>query len=123
MALAALGGCSGGAEDTPGDAVSGGGVTLASVNAVLPDETEALPAGAGEDVVTANCTACHSAGMITAQPPLKPEQWAATVKKMREVYKAPVAEADVPAILTYLNGLSERQRSPAAAAAAATAAP
>ena len=117
-----LAGCDAPAE-APENGVSGNGVTLVSISETLPAETEALPAGPGEDVVTANCTACHSAAMITAQPPLKPEQWAATVKKMREVYKAPVAEADVPTILAYLDALSARQALPAGGATPAAAAP
>lgn len=118
----ALAGC-GASVEAPENGVSSNGVTLVSVSETLPAESETLPANAGADVVTANCTACHSAAMITAQPPLKPEQWAATVKKMREVYKAPVAEADVPAILAYLDALSARQVLPAGAATPAAAAP
>lgn len=76
----------------------------------LPPDTSALPAGPNADVVGANCTACHSATMITMQPALKPEQWAATIRKMREVYKAPIAEGDVAAIQAYLDDLSERRR-------------
>ena len=34
--------------------------------------------------------------------PWTAEQWRAEVAKMREVYKAPVADADVPSIVAYL---------------------
>jgi cytochrome c5 len=82
---------------------------FAAQSIVLPASTEALPAGAHADVVAANCTSCHSAAMITTQPPLKREQWEAIVKKMREVYKAPITETDVPPIVDYLEAFSERQ--------------
>ncbi|MGJ3627640.1 hypothetical protein AB5I41_12915 [Sphingomonas sp. MMS24-JH45] len=42
--------------------------------------------------------------MILNQPRLTAEQSQATVTKMREVYKAPVADAEVPAIVAYLAG-------------------
>lgn len=103
--------------------VNGGGFTMASAEIALPEDAEALPAGPNVDLVAAKCGACHSPGMLITQPVLKPEQWAATVKKMREVYKAPVSEAEVPAILAYLNALSAQKASPAAAPAAAAAAP
>jgi cytochrome c5 len=83
-------------------------ISFASQSITLPQSTETLPAGAHADVVTANCTSCHSAAMITTQPALKREQWEATVKKMREVYKAPIADADLPPIVDYLTALSGR---------------
>lgn len=85
--------------------VSAGGVTLTSARIALPDDAEALPSGPHVDLVTARCTACHSAGMILRQPPLSAEQWAATVTKMREAYKAPVDDADVAPVLAYLTAL------------------
>ena len=83
--------------------------TLVAQTITLPEDASTLPAGPHVEVVTANCTSCHSASMMTNQPALKPEQWAATVKKMREAYKAPIDEADVPAILAYLDDLSAKQ--------------
>ncbi|UVO50948.1 cytochrome C nitrite reductase [Sphingomonas sp. SUN019] len=67
---------------------------FAATSITLPAETAALPASPAADRVTVACTACHSADMIVRQPPLKPEQWAATVKKMREVYKATYPESE-----------------------------
>lgn len=88
--------------------VAAGGVTLASAHVSLPDETEALPPGAHVDLVTARCTACHSAGMMLTQPPLSADQWKATVTKMRDVYKAPITPAEEPQIVAYLSGLRAR---------------
>lgn len=79
---------------------------LRSVAITLPAETETLPAGPHVDLVMSRCTACHSAAMLLHQPLLSHDQWQASVTKMREVYRAPIDEADVPLILTYLDGLS-----------------
>lgn len=59
--------------------------------------------GEGSDPVNANCTACHSAEMVLAQPPLAKATWQAEVTKMVKVYKASVDETDIPAIVEYLN--------------------
>lgn len=93
---------------------------LASASIDLPDDADAPPL---PEVLTTNCGACHSAGMLTAQPALKPEQWAATVKKMRDVYKAPIAEGEVPAILAALQQLPAGTAAAAPATAGKTAAP
>ena len=80
---------------------------FAALPITLPASSETLPDGPHVALATANCTSCHSAAMMTNQPALKREQWEATVKKMREVYKAPVADADVAPIVDYLTGMSE----------------
>lgn len=85
--------------------VAANGFTLASTSVVLPAEAATFPAGPHADAVNANCTACHSASMALTQPALSADQWKATVIKMREVYKAPIAEQDVPAILAYLTAM------------------
>ncbi len=85
--------------------VAANGFTLASTSVVLPAEAAIFPAGPHADAVNANCTACHSASMALTQPALSADQWKATVTKMREVYKAPIAEQDVPAILAYLTAM------------------
>lgn len=92
------------ATPTPAS-VSAGGFTLASASVELPTDDVAFPAGPHVDVVQANCTSCHSPAMILSQPPLKREQWEAEVKKMREVYHAPVDNAAVSGIVDYLSGL------------------
>ncbi len=74
----------------------------------LPADTVALPAGPGAELVTANCTACHSPEMILTQPRFAKPVWEAEVAKMIKVYKAPIAEADVPKIVDALVGMSER---------------
>ena len=92
----------------PAPSVAGGGVTLTSAAISLPDEAESLPDGPHADLVTQRCTACHSAGMILAQPALSAEQWQATVTKMREAYRAPVPQSDDAPIVAYLAGLKRQ---------------
>ena len=103
IAALLLAGC--GADDTPvaDNGVTGNGITLVSDRIVLPDETAALPTG--QDLVTANCTACHSVDMLTTQPPLTAEKWQATIDKMRTVYKAPIDPDDDAALVEQLTGL------------------
>lgn len=69
--------------------------SLKSVAVDLPtDETEFT--GPDADLLNANCTACHSATMILYQPRMDAKAWTASITKMRQVYKAPIEEADVP---------------------------
>ena len=77
-------------------------LVLESTNVTLPDSTAMLPSGPGADVANANCLACHSAGMVMNQQLMTKAAWEAEVNKMRNVYKAPVAESDVAAITDYL---------------------
>jgi cytochrome c2 len=67
---------------------------FASQTLALPEEASKLADTAAGELVTSNCAACHSVDQIQYQPRLKPEQWAATVKKMRDVYHAPISAAD-----------------------------
>jgi cytochrome c5 len=75
---------------------------LKSVSVTFPQSTRPLPDGPGLATVQNNCLSCHSAGMILAQPRMAKAAWQAEVTKMRNVYKAPVDEKDVPAIVDYL---------------------
>ncbi|HVH77307.1 MAG TPA: hypothetical protein VM755_20515 [Stellaceae bacterium] len=78
---------------------------LASVAVTLPESTRALPDGPGVATVRNNCLGCHSAGMILNQPALAKAAWQVEVNKMRNVYKAPVDEKAVPAIVDYLTAV------------------
>jgi hypothetical protein len=86
----------------PPSVASGGGITLRSVSVEFPTSDRSFPAGPGVDAVTANCTACHSPGMILNQPSLTAAQWQAEIDHMRRDFKAPVADEDVPSIRAYL---------------------
>jgi mono/diheme cytochrome c family protein len=51
----------------------------------------------------ANCVACHSAEYMIYQPPnASRPYWDAMVKRMKIVFKAPLDDADMPAIVDYL---------------------
>lgn len=82
--------------------VAGGGVTLRTVDIELPDSDRLFPGGSEADAINNSCLACHSAGMVLTQPNLPRADWQAEVDKMRNVYLAPVAAEDVPAIVDYL---------------------
>lgn len=98
LLLAALvGGCSKSAADAAP-------VALKKVDVALPTD-EAYFDGPQADTLNTNCTACHSAEMVRYQPSLTADQWKATVKKMREVYKAPIAEEDDADIVAALVAL------------------
>lgn len=68
----------------------------------LPDDRRAYPDGPGAEAMNNNCLACHSAGMVLNQPTLARATWQAEVTKMIAVYKAPIDQADLPAIIDYL---------------------
>jgi hypothetical protein len=89
--------------------VTGGGVTLHSVNVEFPDPGRMFPGDAKAEAINNNCLACHSAGMVLTQPGLSRAEWQSEVEKMRSTYKAPVEESDVPAIVDYLVALKDRK--------------
>lgn len=78
------------------------GFALKSVSVELPASDVVFPGGAKADAIAANCLSCHSAGMVLTQPDLTKAAWTGIVEKMIHAYKAPVAEADVAAIVGYL---------------------
>jgi hypothetical protein len=82
----------------PTDQPAGPAPTGSAVRIALPDEPDvALP-----PLIAERCTACHSGEMIANQPPLRPDQWSAIVKKMREVYHAELPAVDDPALVAAL---------------------
>lgn len=71
----------------------------------LPEKTAELAPGPNLETVQGNCGACHSSEYISTQPRTfaNPRAfWTAEVTKMQHAYGAPVADADVPAIVDYL---------------------
>lgn len=77
-----------------------------SVNVDLPFGDRMFE-GPGADAANNNCLACHSVGMVLTQPPLSRQTWEAEVAKMRNVYKAPIANEDVTPIVDYLSKLQK----------------
>jgi cytochrome c5 len=85
------------------------GIKLRSVGFEIPTTGQALPPGPNLEVVSNNCQSCHTPGMILTQPKLTQAEWTGEVTKMINVYKAPVEQADVPAIVAYLAALKVGQ--------------
>jgi len=90
--------------------VSGGGITLTSSTLSLPEEKSAFPEGAAGELITNNCTACHSAEMILNQPLLGADKWKAAIDKMRGTYHAQIAPEDDAALVAALTGLQAPRR-------------
>ena len=82
-------------------------LTMKSVSVDLPAGDRMFPDGPGADVANDNCLACHSAGMVLNQPALPKAVWEAEVDKMRKVYKAPIDDKDVDAIVHYLISIKD----------------
>ncbi|MGB2932350.1 MAG: cytochrome c [Methyloceanibacter sp.] len=81
---------------------------LKSVTVELPFGDKVFPRAPGADEVSRNCLFCHSAGMLLYQPALSKSAWIKIIDKMIDVYKAPVVEADIPAIVNYLTDLEAK---------------
>ncbi len=79
-----------------------------SVKLDLPPGDRMFPDGPNSDAINNNCLACHSAGMVLAQPPLPRTVWEAEVAKMRSAYKAPIAAEDIKPIVDYLARIKGR---------------
>jgi len=83
-----------------------GGMTMADAKSItLPTEAPPLKASPlpGYAKAQTNCVACHSAEYMLYQPPTAPRAyWEAMVARMKVVFKAPIDDADMPAIVDYL---------------------
>jgi sulfite dehydrogenase (cytochrome) subunit B len=59
----------------------------------------------------ANCTMCHSAEYMLYQPPSAARPyWDAMVHRMKTVFKAPIADEDMPEIVDYLAATYGKQQ-------------
>lgn len=88
--------------------VAAAGITLHSVGFDFPISDRVFPGGPEAEAINANCTACHSPGMVLTQPRLSESTWHEEVQKMRAVYKAPIADEAVPSIVAYLARMSQK---------------
>jgi len=61
-----------------------------------------MEAGAGKELVTGYCNACHSPRYILMQPPLTHDQWTAEVTKMVKTFGIEIPDADQTTIINYL---------------------
>jgi mono/diheme cytochrome c family protein len=69
-----------------------------------PDTVQLKPSPLpGYAKAQANCVACHSAEYFQYQPASAPRgYWENMVKRMKTVFKAPIADEDMPLIVDYL---------------------
>jgi cytochrome c553 len=72
------------------------------VTVTFPATTVQFKPGPNLASAQANCLTCHGADYVYNQPPLSKAQWTAEVTKMRNAYKAPIADGDVDKIVDYL---------------------
>jgi mono/diheme cytochrome c family protein len=83
-----------------------GAAGLAGAKSIeLPPDGVQLKASplAGYAKAQASCVACHSAEYMLYQPPTAPRPyWDAMVKRMKQVFNAPIDDAEMPAIVDYL---------------------
>ncbi len=84
-------------------------VTFTDVAITLPDDPMELPPGPGMQAVVENCTACHSPSTMLQQPKVSREKWESIVGKMIDVYKAPVDEKAIPAIVDYMVAVQSKR--------------
>ncbi|MGE5088087.1 MAG: cytochrome c [Candidatus Levyibacteriota bacterium] len=69
----------------------------------LPPETADFKPGPGVEYPEKNCKTCHSADYIKTQPSGKPFAfWKVEVEKMKKLYGANIADADIEPIAKYL---------------------
>jgi len=87
--------------------VTGGAVTLHSVNLSFPRSDNTFPGGAAADTINNDCLICHSAGMVLDQATLSRAAWQGMVDQMHNDFKAPFAVQDSTAILDYLVNLKK----------------
>jgi cytochrome c551/c552 len=68
----------------------------------LPPESGSFKLGPGSEIANGQCLTCHSVEYVATQPVMPRPFWAASVKKMREKYGAPVPPEQVDALVDYL---------------------
>ena len=68
----------------------------------LPPETATLKKAPGFELATTRCMMCHSVDYISTQPPLAAAAWKNVVTKMQSKFGAPIAPADIDALVDYL---------------------
>ena len=72
----------------------------------LPDDTVLWRASTlpGYQLALQNCSACHSAHYAEYQPPNTTiGYWNTQVLRMKNIFKAPISEADVSTLVDYLH--------------------
>jgi hypothetical protein len=85
-------------------AFSAGAPAVVKTMQTPPDTVVLTPSALpGYAKAQAQCTSCHSAEYLLYQPPnASRAYWDAMVHRMKAVFHAPVADADMPDIVDYL---------------------
>lgn len=86
-------------EGVPAPPAPGGSVYDVGPFPLSPPQ---LPPGDGRDATVAMCSVCHSLRYITMQPPLPPDTWRATVRKMIDMHGAAIPDDVAGRITRYL---------------------
>jgi len=78
-------------------------VTKSAVHEItLPDVTAEMLAGPNLAVYRKDCLLCHSSRYVTMQPRFSKAVWEKEVKKMVDVYGAPITPEEQTQIVEYL---------------------
>ncbi|CUA98990.1 hypothetical protein [Thiomonas bhubaneswarensis] len=85
-------------------------LTLKTQSITLPSSTRVFPGdGPGAKAANTYCLMCHSAGMVMNQPDLPKAAWLVEVNKMKNVFKAPIPDDQVPVIADYLESIKGKK--------------
>jgi len=68
----------------------------------LPQYPAQIAPGPNVEVYKKNCLTCHTTRYVSMQPGFAKAVWQSEVKKMVEVYGAPISDADQTLIVEYL---------------------
>ncbi len=83
-----------------------GGLPVAPHSIALPSSSRVFPGdGPGAQAANGFCLMCHSYGMVATQPALDKGQWVAEIAKMKDDFKAPIPDAEVQLLASYLADL------------------
>ncbi len=81
---------------------SGGQQARKSIDLPADNRMGELKPGPSVEKAQANCVACHSTDYIVRQPASDQKHWEQEVRKMIEVFGAPISDADAREIVRYL---------------------
>jgi mono/diheme cytochrome c family protein len=109
LTVATAAGVSAGYAGSPADVPLATALNRA-VTVTLPDSHNVFPPGDGADIANSQCMICHSAGMVTRQPPLTYDAWKSEINKMRSAYGAPLPEDQVDSLAKYLATITGKQQ-------------
>lgn len=101
-------GVSGAYAGSPSDASLAAALNR-NVSVSLPNSRNVFPPGEAADIANSQCMICHSAGMVTRQPPLTFDQWKSEIEKMRSAYGAPLPADQIDSLAKYLVTIGGKQ--------------